>query len=63
MIFRIGSFELVYSQLHSLGERFRKKGVHVGRVPHMHTFFAYFSLRRLQPEQLRLFSISQEGLK
>ena len=26
-----------------LGERFRKKGVHMGRMPHMHTFFAEFS--------------------
>jgi protein tyrosine phosphatase (PTP) superfamily phosphohydrolase (DUF442 family) len=36
-----------------LGKRFRKKGVHVGRTPHMHTFFADSSLQRLQPEQLR----------
>jgi hypothetical protein len=27
----------------ALSERFRKKGVHVGRTPHMHTFFAEFS--------------------
>ena len=25
-----------------MGKRFRKKGVHVGRAPHMHTFFADF---------------------
>jgi len=27
----------------NLGESFRKKGVHVGHTPHMHTFFAEFS--------------------
>ena len=25
-----------------LGERIRKKGMHVGRMPHMHAFFAEF---------------------
>jgi hypothetical protein len=31
------------NRLLNLGERFRKKGVRVGRTPHTHTFFAEFS--------------------
>ena len=48
-------FFVIYSYLlrlkPSLGN-IRKKGVHVGRVPHMHTFFAE-SLA--QAEQLHIF--------